>query len=82
MLHTGSEDTELPKQKMPDHLVHNERHKLEQSREKSRTARQTVQMSIRMEEGAYLQFKAMCTACRETNGDMVQYLMEFYLRAK
>jgi hypothetical protein len=60
------------------HLVQLERNALKHTRAKTKQTKPTVQMSIRMEEGEYLRFRALCKAERRTNGDMVQLLIEFY----
>ena len=62
-----------------DRLAAFERQELERSREKSKPSKLQVQMSIRMEEGAYLLFRALCRAQGKTNGDMVQKMMRAYL---
>lgn len=38
-----------------------------------------VQMSIRMRESNYLQFRALCAAMRRTNGEMLSEMIEVYL---
>ena len=51
-------------------------------RRKRREADPTVQMSIRMQESAYERFRILCQQERRTNGDMVQVMMESYLKAR
>jgi hypothetical protein len=36
-------------------------------------------MSIRMRQDAYFAFRALCTATRKTNGEMLLHLMEAFL---
>ena len=61
------------------HLVQNQRLMLAQTREKKGPAVPQVQMSIRMPEADYLEFRALCAATRRTNGEMLSELMEVYL---
>jgi hypothetical protein len=63
-----------------DRLAQVERQTLEQARLKSRRPNAQVQMSIRMEEEIYLRFKALCKTHRQTNGEMLRLLMQFYLQ--
>lgn len=45
-----------------------------------REANPTVQMSIRMAENEYEEFRQLCAVERRTNGDMVNVMMKHYLR--
>lgn len=45
-----------------------------------REANPTIQMSIRMGTSDYDKFRELCKRERRTNGDMVQVLMESYLK--
>lgn len=45
-----------------------------------REANPTVQMSVRMAESDYERFRQLCVTERRTNGDMVNVLLEHYLR--
>lgn len=65
-----------------DQLAEQERQELERSRAKSQPSKAQVQMSIRMEEGAYLRFKALCKSQRKTNGEMVEYLIKRFLQGE
>lgn len=47
-----------------------------------REANPTVQMSIRMPESDYENFRQLCARERRTNGDMVKVLMDHYLSSK
>lgn len=48
-------------------------------RRRRREDNPTVQMSVRMPEAAYEQFRILCQQERRTNGDMLSVLMESYL---
>lgn len=61
------------------HLARIEGQRLEESRRKFGPPNQNVQMSIRMGQGDYLRFRALCRAMRKTNGDMLTQLMDTYL---
>jgi hypothetical protein len=61
-----------------DHLVQLERRRLEHLREKSKPVQPQVQMSIRIEEGAYLRFRTLCAVSRRTNGEMLLHLLECF----
>lgn len=60
-------------------LVQNERHRLTELREKSAPTEPKRQMSIRMQEEKYLEFRALCRAMRRTNGEMLSELLDMYL---
>lgn len=62
-----------------EYLVRNQRLLLARTRKKKGPAVPQVQMSIRMPEADYLKFRALCTASRRTNGEMLCELMEVYL---
>lgn len=68
----------LPKDRFAD-LVQNERHRLTELREKSAPIAPQVQMSIRMPEEKYLEFRALCRAMRRTNGEMLSELIDMFL---
>lgn len=61
------------------HLVQNQRLLRAQSRKRKGPAVPQVQMSIRMVEADYLEFRALCAATRRTNGDMLSELIKVYL---
>ena len=63
-----------------DRIASEEGKTLERERWKSRDTNPTVQMSVRMEEEQYLRFRALCKMERRTNGDMVNELVEFYIK--
>lgn len=47
---------------------------------KRREANPTVQMSVRMHEDNYERFRALCELERRTNGEMMEVLMEHYIK--
>jgi hypothetical protein len=61
------------------HLVQNQRLLLAHARETKASAVPQVQMSIRMPEASYLEFRALCAATRRTNGEMLSELLQLYL---
>ncbi|GGC05328.1 hypothetical protein GCM10011363_22560 [Marivita lacus] len=76
---TGSKRYKAVRSKILAQLAELKRKELERKRSESKAVNPTVQMSIRMNQEEYLQFRALCKAERRTNGDMVQRLMEFHL---
>ena len=74
----GSPCSKISKDRF-QHLVQNQRLMLAQTRKKKGPAVPQVQMSIRMPEADYFKFRALCTASRRTNGEMLLHLLEAYL---
>lgn len=74
----GSNSRKISKDRF-QHLVQNQRLMLAQTPKKKGPAVPQVQMSIRMREADYFKFRALCTASRRTNGEMLCELMEVYL---
>lgn len=63
------------------HLARMEGQRLEESRRKYGPPSPQVQMSIRMGQGDYIRFRALCRAMRKTNGDMLLHLLNAFLEA-
>ena len=76
---TGSKRYKAVSSKTLVQLAELEREELERRRSERTAVNPTVQMSIRMDQEQYLQFRALCKSQGRTNGEMVQCLMEFHL---